>query len=254
MNAPQTSLRAQVSEQEWTLRVELAAVYRLVALYGWDDLVFTHISARIPGPEHHFLINPYGLMFEEITASSLVKIDMECKPLHPAPYKVNPAGFVIHSAIHEVREDAGCVLHTHTRAGVGVSAQKRGLLPISQQASTIMSSLSYHDYEGIAVRDDEKLRLQQDLGSARFMILRNHGLLTVGRTMAEAFQAMYTLETACQAQLAAQSGGAELIEVGQSVLDTVAHAISVQRTALSSQEVFAALLRKLDRRNPGYDQ
>jgi len=146
------------------------------------------------------------------------------------------------------------VLHTHTRAGVGVSAQKRGLLPISQQASTILSSLSYHDYEGIAVRDDEKLRLQQDLGSARFMILRNHGLLTVGRTMAEAFQAMYTLETACQAQLAAQSGGAELIEVGQSVLDTVAHAISVQRTALSSQEIFAALLRKLDRRNPGYDQ
>jgi ribulose-5-phosphate 4-epimerase/fuculose-1-phosphate aldolase len=254
MNAPQTSIRSQVSEQEWKLRVELAAVYRLVALYGWDDLVFTHISARIPGPEHHFLINPYGLMFEEITASSLVKIDMDCKPLLPTPYKVNPAGFVIHSAVHEVREDAGCVLHTHTRAGVGVSAQRRGLLPISQQATVSMSQLAYHDYEGIAVRDDEKLRLQSDLGHAKYMILRNHGLLTVAPTMGEAFQAMYTLESACQAQIAAQAGGADLIEVQQSVLDTVAHAVTVQRGVLSSAEIFAALLRKLDRRNPGYDQ
>jgi ribulose-5-phosphate 4-epimerase/fuculose-1-phosphate aldolase len=252
MNAPQTTVRSQVSEQEWQLRVDLAAVYRLIALYGWDDLVFTHVSARIPGPEHHFLINPYGLMFEEITASSLVKIDMNCKPLLPTPYKVNPAGFVIHSAIHEVREDAGCVLHTHTRAGVAVSAQKRGLLPISQQASIIMSSLAYHDYEGIAVRDDERARLQADLGGAKYMILRNHGLLTVGATMGEAFQAMYSLEAACQIQVGAAGGGAELIEVGQEVLDTVAHAISVQRTALSSAEIFAALKRKLDRRNPGY--
>jgi len=252
MNAPQTTVRSQVSEQEWQLRVDLAAVYRLIALYGWDDLVFTHVSARIPGPEHHFLINPYGLMFEEITASSLVKIDMHCKPLLPTPYKVNPAGFVIHSAIHEVREDAGCVLHTHTRAGVAVSAQKRGLLPISQQASIIMSSLAYHDYEGIAVRDDERARLQADLGGAKYMILRNHGLLTVGETMGEAFQAMYSLESACQIQVGAAGGGAELIEVGQEVLDTVAHAISVQRTALSSAEIFAALKRKLDRRNPGY--
>jgi ribulose-5-phosphate 4-epimerase/fuculose-1-phosphate aldolase len=252
MNAPQTTVRSQVSEQEWQLRVDLAAVYRLIALYGWDDLVFTHVSARIPGPEHHFLINPYGLMFEEITASSLVKIDMHCKPLLPTPYKVNPAGFVIHSAIHEVREDAGCVLHTHTRAGVAVSAQKRGLLPISQQATIIMSSLAYHDYEGIAVRDDERARLQADLGGAKYMILRNHGLLTVGETMGEAFQAMYSLESACQIQVGAAGGGAELIEVGQEVLDTVAHAISVQRTALSSAEIFAALKRKLDRRNPGY--
>jgi len=254
MNAPQTSIRSQVSEQEWALRVELAAVYRLVALYGWDDLVFTHISARLPGPEHHFLINPYGLMFEEITASSLVKIDMQCRPLLPTPYRVNPAGFVIHSAVHEVREDAGCVLHTHTRAGVGVSAQKGGLLPISQQATVILSQLAYHDYEGIAVRDDEKARLQADLGQARYMILRNHGLLTVGETMADAFRAMYTLETACQAQIAAQAGGTELIEVNPAVMDTVAHAIRTQSSALSSQEVFAALLRKLDRRNPGYDQ
>jgi ribulose-5-phosphate 4-epimerase/fuculose-1-phosphate aldolase len=177
---------------------------------------------------------------------------MDCKPLLPTPYKVNPAGFVIHSAIHEAREDAGCVLHTHTRAGVAVSAQKRGLLPISQQASIIMSSLAYHDYEGIAVRDDERARLQADLGGAKYMILRNHGLLTVGATMGEAFQAMYSLESACQIQVGAVGGGAELIEVGQEVLDTVAHAMSVQRTALSSAEIFAALKRKLDRRNPGY--
>src|SRR5690606_15473964 len=156
MNAPQKSLREQVSAEEWQLRVDLAACYRAVALYGWDDLVFTHLSARVPGPEHHFLINPYGLMFEEMTASSLVKVDMDCRPLHDTPYPVNPAGFVIHSAIHAGREDVLCVLHTHTPAGVAVAAQKQGLLPISQQASVALMSLSYHDYEGIAVRDDEK--------------------------------------------------------------------------------------------------
>jgi len=135
MNAPQVSLRSQVSAEEWQMRVDLAACYRAIAMFGWDDLIFTHVSARLPGPEHHFLINPYGLMFEEMTASSLVKVDMSCRPLSPSPYQVNPAGFVIHSAIHEVRPDVVCVLHTHTRAGVAVSAQKHGLLPISQQAT-----------------------------------------------------------------------------------------------------------------------
>ena len=253
MNAPQASLRPNVSEQEWQLRVDLAAAYRLVALHGWDDLVFTHISARIPGPEHHFLINPYGLMFEEITASSLVKIDMQCRPLSPSPYKVNPAGFTIHSAIHAVREDAGCVLHTHTRAGVAVSAMKRGLLPISQQSTIVMGSLGYHDYEGIAVREEEKVRLQANLGSNRYLILRNHGLLTVGRTIADAFLHMYVLEAACQVQVAALAAG-EVIEVGDAVLGTVSAATRVQREALAYDEVFAALKRKLDRRNPGYDQ
>jgi ribulose-5-phosphate 4-epimerase/fuculose-1-phosphate aldolase len=253
MNAPQASVRSQVSEQEWQLRVDLAACYRLIALHGWDDLVFTHISAKIPGPEHHFLINPYGLMFDEITASSLVKIDMDCRPVMPTPYKVNPAGFVIHSAIHAVREDAGCVLHTHTRAGVAVSAMKRGLLPISQQSTIILQSIAYHDYEGIAVRDDEKARLQQHLGDANYLMLRNHGLLTVGRTIGDAFLHMYTFESACQIQIGAMAGG-EVIEVGQPVMDTVRHAIGVQRNALSTAEVYAALKRKLDRRNPGYDQ
>jgi ribulose-5-phosphate 4-epimerase/fuculose-1-phosphate aldolase len=253
MNAPQSTIRAQVSEQEWQLRVDLAACYRLIALHGWDDLVFTHISAKIPGPEHHFLINPYGLTFDEITASSLVKIDMQCNPVVPTPYKVNPAGFVIHSAIHAAREDAGCVLHTHTRAGVAVSAMKQGLLPISQQATVIMNSLAYHDYEGIAVRDDERTRLQQHLGTANYLMLRNHGLLTVGRTVGDAFLHMYTFESACQIQVGALAGG-EVIEVGEPVMDTVKHALSVQRNALPISEVYAAMKRKLDRRNPGYDQ
>jgi ribulose-5-phosphate 4-epimerase/fuculose-1-phosphate aldolase len=255
MNAPQKSLREQVSAEEWQLRVDLAACYRAVALYGWDDLVFTHISARIPGPEHHFLINPYGLMFEEMTASSLVKVDMECRPLHDTPYPVNPAGFVIHSAIHAAREDVVCVLHTHTAAGVAVAAQKNGLLPISQQASVALMSLSYHDYEGIAVRDDEKARLQQDLGSSTCFILRNHGLLTVGRTVADAFLAMFTLERACQIQVLAQAGGAELLTVSPEVLSGVRHAVQVQAVNKTSSGMLAwpALLRKLDRTNPGYE-
>ena len=253
MNAPQSTVRSQVSEQEWQQRVDLAAAYRLIALHGWDDLVFTHVSARIPGPEHHFLINPYGLMFDEITASSLVKVDMACTPVLSTPYPVNPAGFVIHSAIHAVREDAGCVMHTHTKAGVAVSAQKRGLMPISQQATVVLASLAYHDYEGIAVLDDEKPRLQADLGNANYLMLRNHGLLTVGRSVGEAFLYLYTFESACQVQIGALSGG-EVIEVGEKVLGTVRNAISVQRNVLSTDAVFAALKRKLDRRNPGYDQ
>ena len=160
------SMKEVVSAEEWQLRCDLAACYRLVAAYGWSDLIFTHISARIPGPQHHFLINPYGLLFDEITASSLVKVDQHCNKLHDTPFPVNPAGFVIHSAIHAVRDDAGCVLHTHSRAGVGVSAQKCGVLPISQQSIFVLASLAYHDYEGVALRDDEKPRLQADLGSA----------------------------------------------------------------------------------------
>ncbi|NLD70179.1 MAG: class II aldolase/adducin family protein [Limnobacter sp.] len=256
MNAPQKSMREQVSAEEWRLRVDLAACYRAVAMHGWDDLVFTHISARVPGPEHHFLINPYGMMFEEITASSLVKVDMACRPLHATDYPVNPAGFVIHSAIHAAREDIVCVLHTHTPAGVAVAAQKDGLLPISQQASVALMSLSYHDYEGIAVRDDEKVRLQRDLGGSSCMILRNHGLLTVGRTVADAFLAMFTLERACQIQVLAQSGGAALLPIGSEVMAGVRKAVRVQEAAAGGSGgalIWPALLRKLSRTNPGYD-
>jgi ribulose-5-phosphate 4-epimerase/fuculose-1-phosphate aldolase len=246
------SLKEVVSEAEWQLRVDLAAAYRLVALYGWSDLIFTHISARVPGPEHHFLINPYGLMFDEITASSLVKVDQDCNKLIDSPFPVNPAGFVIHSAIHAVRENAGCVLHTHSRAGVGVSAQKNGILPISQQSTFVLASLAYHDYEGVAVRDDEKARLQQNLGGKTFLMLRNHGLLTVGPTVADAFLAMYTFENACRIQVDAQAGGGELVTVDPRIIDGVAEARRKVTMGQGSNLAWPALLRKLDRADPSY--
>jgi ribulose-5-phosphate 4-epimerase/fuculose-1-phosphate aldolase len=245
------SLKEVVSADEWKLRCDLAACYRLVAAYGWSDLVFTHISARIPGPEHHFLINPYGLMFDEITASSLVKVDQDCNKLHDTPFPVNPAGFVIHSAIHQVRDDAGCVLHTHSRAGVAVSAQRCGVLPISQQSTFVLGSLAYHEYEGIAIRDDEKHRLQADLGSANFLMLRNHGLLTVGPTIPAAFQAMYTFENSCRIQLDAQAGG-ELIQVNPAILQGVAQAVKTVTIGQGADLVWPALLRKCDRMDPSY--
>ena len=251
------SLKHVVSEDEWNLRVNLAACYRLVAMYGWSDLIFTHISAKLPesvsGKDHHFLINPYGLMFDEITASSLLKIDLQGKQINESPFYVNHAGFVIHSTIHEARHDAVCVLHTHSRAGVAVSAQKEGLLPISQQASLILSSLAYHDYEGLAVHDDERDRLKADLGTNKYMILRNHGLLTVGRSVPDAFLAMYFLEMSCQIQISAQAGGT-LSPVPQKVLDGVTTAVRVQESKGSAADLtWPALLRRLDRLNPGYD-
>lgn len=246
------SLKELVSDQEWQLRVDLAACYRLVALYGWSDLIFTHISARVPGPEHHFLINPYGLMFDEITASSLVKVDQAGNKLVDSPFPVNPAGFVIHSCIHQVREDAGCVLHTHSRAGVAVSAQRCGLLPISQQSTFVLSSLAYHDYEGVAIRDDEKLRLQADLGNRRFLMLRNHGLLTVGRSVADAFLNMYTFENTCRIQIDAQAGG-ELIQVNPRILEGMPEVARTVTVGQGAALAWPALLRKASRESPGYD-
>ncbi|WP_399685917.1 class II aldolase/adducin family protein [Xenophilus sp.] len=245
------AVRQLVSDEEWQLRTDLAACYRLVALYGWSDLVFTHISARIPGPEHHFLINPYGMMFDEITASSLVKVDMDCNKLIDSPWPVNPAGFVIHSCIHAAREDVQCVLHTHSRAGVAVSAQKCGVLPISQQSTFVLSSLGYHDYEGVAVRDDEKPRLQQDLGHNNFLMLRNHGLLTVGRTVADAFLNMYTFENTCRIQIDAQAGG-ELVTVNPRILDGLSQVMKTVTTGLGANIAWPALLRRLDRESPGF--
>ena len=246
------SLRGKVVETEWELRCDLAAAYRLVDAFGWSDLVFTHISARIPGPEHHFLINPYGLAFDEITASSLVKVDAQCNKLHESPFPVNPAGFVIHSAVHEVREDALCVLHTHTRAGVAVSAQKAGVLPVSQQSTFVLASLAYHDYEGVAFRPDEKPRLQEDLGRATYLCLRNHGLLTVGPTIADAFLAMYIFESACQIQVAAQAGGGELTLVNPVIISGVSEALHIQTGGLGGAFVWPTLLRKLERRDPSF--
>jgi ribulose-5-phosphate 4-epimerase/fuculose-1-phosphate aldolase len=237
-------------EAERQLRIDLAACYRLVAHFGWDDLVFTHISARIPGDAHHFLINPYGMLFDEITASSLVKVDAHGSKVDPSPHPVNPAGFVIHSAIHAARPDVVCVIHVHTVAGIAVSAQKNGLLPISQQATIALSSIGYHDYEGIALRDDEKPRLVRDLGGATSLILRNHGLLTVGPSIADAFLAMFVLQRACEIQVAA--GVAELVSVDPRIVTGVKENVQAVTKGLGGALAWPGLLRRLDRIDRGF--
>jgi ribulose-5-phosphate 4-epimerase/fuculose-1-phosphate aldolase len=242
----------QVSDAEWQARVDLAAAYRLVALYGWDDLIFTHISARVPDSEHHFLLNPYGMMFDEVTASSLVKVDLAGDKVTESPYFVNPAGFTIHSAVHAAREDALVVMHLHTDYGIAVSAQKDGLLPISQQAMLALASLAYHDYEGLALNEDEKPRLVTDLGDRTSMILRNHGLLTVGRTAADAFLAMFLLERACKIQILAQAGRAELVSVPQPILSLVESQVKAVTVGQGAALTWPGLLRKLDRIDPSY--
>lgn len=245
--ATQASVRDRVSAEEWEQRLALAACYRLVALHGWSDLVFTHISARVPGPEHHFLINPYGMLFDEITASSLVKIDLTGNVVMDSPYPVNPAGFTIHSAIHAARDDAKCVLHVHTVDGIAVSAQKQGLLPLSQQSIFVLASLAYHDYEGVALNEDEKPRLVRDLGDRSFLMLRNHGLLTVAPTVPDAFVLMYVFQNSCAIQVRAQAGGGELVHVDQRIIDGArAQAKQVLRGA-GGALVWPGLLRKLDR-------
>ena len=245
-------VRSKVSAEEWQQRVDLAACYRLVALYGWDDLIFTHVSARLPGPEHHFLINPYGMTFDEVTASSLVKIDLEGKKLLDSPFEINPAGFTIHGAIHAARDDARCVLHTHSVNGVAVSAQQRGVVPISQQAMVVLSSLAYHDYEGIALNEDEKPRLVRDLGDKTFFMLRNHGLITVAPTIPDAFLAMYLFEEVCAIQLRAQAASPELIPIDPKILAGAGAAIKAVTRGLGGALAWPGLLRKLDRIDPGY--
>lgn len=244
---PEPTTREAVSNEEWQTRVDLAAAYRLVAYYGWDDLIFTHISARVPGPEHHFLINPYGMMFDEISASSLVKIDLQGNKVDDSPYLVNPAGFTIHSAVHAAREDALCVMHLHTEYGIAVSAQRNGLLPLSQQSLFALASLAYHDYEGLALNDEEKPRLVSDLGTKNLMILKNHGLLTVGKSAAEAFLSMFLLERACKIQILAQSGNAELTPVPAPILQLVAKQQGAVTVGQGAQLTWPGLLRKLDR-------
>lgn len=245
------SLKNQVSAEEWQTRVDLAAAYRLVALYGWDDLIFTHITAKIPNTEH-FLINPYGMMFDEITASSLVKINLQGEKVMDSPYPINPAGFTIHSCIHNARDDAHCVMHTHSINGVAVSAQQDGVLALSQQAYFVLSSLAYHDYEGVALLDDEKPRLVADLGTNNFLMLRNHGLLTVGKSVAEAFLAMYIFEAACMVQVRAQSGGGALRHIPEHILAKASQQMAQVTLGMGGSLAWPALLRKLDRVNAGY--
>jgi ribulose-5-phosphate 4-epimerase/fuculose-1-phosphate aldolase len=247
------TIRDQVSAEEWALRVDLAAAYRLVALYGWDDLIFTHLSARVPGPEHHFLINPYTHMFEEITASSLVKIDVDGNKVMDTPAPVNRAGFVIHSAIHNAREDAVAVLHLHTPYGQAVSAMAEGLMPHTQTAMIAHHDIAYHDFEGIATDLEERERLVVDLGTKNAMILRNHGTLTVGATVAEAFLRMYFLERACEAQVLMLSAGRDgLNNPPQGVAEKVKSQSGQGVGMLANGLAWPALLRKLDRIDPSF--
>ncbi len=250
--AIELAIKERVTEEEWQTRVDLAACYRLIAMHGWDDLVFTHISARVPGPDEHFLINAYGMMFEEITASSLLKVDHAGKKVLDSPYPINPAGFVIHSAVHEARSDVACVLHTHTKAGIAVSAQQDGLRPLSQISLFSCMSLGYHDYEGVALNDEEKPRLVADLGDNTNLILRNHGLLTVGPSIPDAFLFMYVLETACQTQIMAQSAGVPLSEVNPQIVAGIAAQAEAVTKGLGGQLAWPGLLRKLDRSDSSF--
>lgn len=248
------SVKQQVSEKEWQIRKDLAACYRIVAHYGWDDLIFTHISARVPGPEHHFLINPYGMLFDEVTASSLVKVDLQGNKVMTSEYDINPAGFTIHSAVHEARENAICVMHLHTVAGVAVSALEKGLQAYSQQALIAMASLAYHDYEGIALNSDEKIRLVNDLADKSSMILRNHGLLTCASSVADAFLLMFILQRACEIQIQSQSTGQPMIRIADPILHGIqAQSEQVTRSA-GGALAWPGVLRKLQRVSPGYDQ
>ncbi len=248
----QESIKNSVSAEEWQMRVDLAACYRIIAMYGWDDLVFTHISARVPDSEDEFLINPYGLLFEEITASNLVKVNQAGEKIAPSPYDINPAGFTIHSAVHEARDDAHCVIHLHTSDGVAVSTQTQGLLPISQQSLFPLSNLAYHDYEGVALNPEEKVRLVADLGEANFMILRNHGLLTCASTVADAFLFMYITQRACEVQIKAQSGGSELTMIPTPILAGIQAASAEVTKGAGGNIAWPALLRKLNRLDPSY--
>ena len=248
------SLKGKVSEAEWEARVELAALYRLAALHGWDDMIFTHISARIPGPEHQFLINPYGLFFGEMTASALVRVDLEGNILQETPYFINPAGFTIHSAIHAAREDAHFVMHLHTDQGVAVAAQAEGLLPLSQHALIVLPRLAYHDYEGIALNLDERERLVADLGEKTLMLLRNHGTLSVGSTAAECWVGMFYLERACKQQVMALAAGRSgvLLAPEQSQAEVRAQVGGMGMGGIG-RLAWPGSVRQLDRESPGYD-
>ena len=252
MTGPSVTKLPKRDEVEIRLRRDLAACYRLVAMLGWDDLLFTHISVRIPGPEHHFLLNPFGLTFDEVTASSLVKVDLNGNILEPTNYRVNTAGFTIHSAVHMTREDAQCVMHLHTIAGTGVSCQEQGLLPIHQEAMLIHSQIAYHDYEGVAFNHDERPRLAADLADKNYMILRSHGTLTVGRTVPEAFSRMYHLERACAMQVAALAGGAKVIHPPQPVQDVATEQGRADQRNVADNYVWPAMLRRLERAGSNY--
>ncbi len=246
------SLKDKVSPEEWAIRVDLAAAYRLIAYYGWDDLIFTHLSARIPGDEHHFLLNPYQLMFEEVTASSLVKVDVHGNPVDPTPFITNPAGFIIHSAIHMARDDAHAVMHLHTPQGQAVAAHEDGLLPLTQTAMLVRGDLAFHDYEGVATELEERERLVADLGTKNAMLLRNHGTLAVGGNVGECFIKLYFLERACQAQIMALSAGDKLNNPPQGTPELAAEQGGVGLKMAANLLAWPALLRKAYRLDPSF--
>lgn len=252
---PAARMPGGMDAAEWEARCELAAAFRIAASLGWTDMLGTHFSLRVSGAEDHFLINPYGLLFEEITASSLIKVDTEGNKLSESPYEVNRAGFVIHSAVHMGAPGAHCVMHCHTTAGVGVASQRQGLLPITQMALTAWSEIRYHDYEGVADNEDERRRIVEDLNDGTMLILRNHGTLTVGATVAEAFARMNRIERACRFQLAALTGGAEPNPIPQEVIDYTAQQgkqLSATGRSAGGKLLWDALKRKLDREDPDY--
>jgi ribulose-5-phosphate 4-epimerase/fuculose-1-phosphate aldolase len=246
-------MQDEVSAEEWKIRVDLAAAYRLVAHFGWDDLIFTHLSARVPGPEHHFLLNPYQLMFEEVTASSLVKVDMAGNPVGPTPFITNAAGFTIHSALHMAREDAQAVIHLHTPDGQAVAAHAEGLLPLTQTAMLIRDEIAYHDYEGVAVDLSERERIVADLGAKTVMVFRNHGTLALGETVGEAFLKIYFLERACEAQVKALSAGeANLNNPPQGAPEVAAEQGKASLKLGANMLAWPALLRKAYRLDPEF--
>src|SRR3954453_23003311 len=246
------SLEGKVSDEEWAIRVDLAAAYRIVAYYGWDDLIFTHLSARIPGPEHHFLLNPYNLMFEEVTASSLIKVDVSGNPVEPTPFITNPAGFTIHSAIHMARDDAHAEMHLHTPSGQVVATDAEGLLPLTQTAMAVRADIAFHNYEGIAVDLSERERLVADLGAKNLMLLRNHGTLAVGKNVGECFVRLYFLERACQAQIMALTAGDAVNNPPQGSPEVTAQQGQVGVALAANLLAWPALKRKAYRLDPSF--
>lgn len=245
------------TQDEAALRIQLAACFRLIAHFGMDDLIYNHISVRLPGPEHHFLINPYGLFFSEIDASCFVKIDLDGNKVEPSDYEVNQAGFVIHSAIHSGREDALCVLHTHSEAATAISALEEGLLPVSQFAMRYQGHMGVHDYEGVAIDTDERQRLIDDIGPHNTLILRNHGVLTTGRTIQEAFILMYYFEKAARVQLLAQTGvagGAHFALPAEAITDKASRQFNEHHGDIRAPGTreWPAFIRLLDRTDPSY--
>jgi ribulose-5-phosphate 4-epimerase/fuculose-1-phosphate aldolase len=252
MEAARPAQPYAVDEAEARIRRDLAAAYRLVALYGWDDLIATHISARVPGAGDTFLINPFGVLFEEITASNLVKVNAEGEILSPSPHPINLAGFVIHSAVHMARHDAACVMHLHTLDGVAVSMLEEGLMPLNQTAMVIAPDIAFHEYEGLAVEFDERERLQRDLGDKNLMILRNHGTLALGRSVADAFVRMYFLERSCTTQIRAMGSGGKLHPPPEAAVAKMGQRDDERRDTFARELVWPAMLRKLDRIDPSY--